>query len=40
MKLTIEGAGHAVLWENNDVVMDAIRSFTGGGWPDGAEIIR
>lgn len=38
--LTIEGAGHAALWENKEAVMDAIRSFVAGGWPDDAEIIH
>jgi ketosteroid isomerase-like protein len=35
--LTIEAATQPTFW---DLALNAIRSFVGGGWPDGAEIIR
>jgi pimeloyl-ACP methyl ester carboxylesterase/ketosteroid isomerase-like protein len=38
--ITVDGAAHAVLWEENERVMTAIRTFVGGGWPAEAEIIK
>jgi len=38
--MSIEGAAHAVLWEENELVMNAVRTFVLGGWPPEAEIIK
>jgi len=38
--LSVDGAAHAVLWEDNELVMNAIRTFVLGAWPPEAEIIK
>ena len=38
--LSVDGAAHAALWEDNEVVMNAIRTFVLGAWPPEAEIIK
>jgi proline iminopeptidase len=38
--VTVEGAAHAPRIEAPDRVLDAIRSFFNGGWPEGAEKVE
>lgn len=38
--LTIDGAAHAVLWEETERVLNAIGTFIAGGWPNEAEIVK